>query len=290
MSTFESDTKINKLKMKLQKLKKKQTKITQFNKDDNEKGYDNDAKPVLLLTNNSTLCINDTQVDFDDASAADLRGSNPYAGMTDIEICYKKIEENFPCFEILYHKFELITTRFTSLTYSENKLAKEKLWENDPIEHQGPNNINVGSLYGVSLIMTPNIAKTKYLFVLDMNNTTNKIMGIGLIKNILYKNQNIKIYENDKFNKYIYKSNFYIDLFQSEYRNVYHDYIDQSFIQMIENDLEPLCFKGKTNLKRGGGFTRIPVHKINLDLMKKIIKLFIQINPNDFRQIILKRF
>ena len=56
-------------------------------------------------------------------------------------------------------------------------------------------------------------------FIFDMNNTINKIMGIGFVKNTLAAKQNINIYQNPGFNNYIYKSNYYIPLIETQLSN-----------------------------------------------------------------------
>ena len=71
--------------------------------------------------------------------------------------------------------YDIYTTRFTSDTYYQNVRYKQNIeWD--------------GSLYSTMLTFPVN-TPDKLLFVLDMNNTTNKIVGIGLVRNVLAKDQ-----------------------------------------------------------------------------------------------------
>ena len=86
--------------------------------------------------------------------------------------------------------FDVTTTRFNSQTYREMCDFKER------IGYQG-------SLYNTPVRMSEEVNPQKYLIVLEMNNTINKIMGVGLIKN--------KVFHDKKF-KDIYYDNSLIDI------------------------------------------------------------------------------
>ena len=80
-----------------------------------------------------------------------------------------------------------------------------------------------------------------------MNNDTNKIMGIGIIKNWLYTRQ-CRIYRDRNYNRYIYRGKPYITR--------------EEMLQLHNNDgekmvecLEKLLFKGYQHLKRGQSVT-----------------------------------
>jgi hypothetical protein len=250
--------------------------------------------------------------------------------------------------------FEIHTTRFKSHTYIENYNVKHNkgscdggcggddarwLWGNYKIP---------GSLYGVSYPMSSKVSLMKYIFVLEMDNTLNKIMGIGFIRNKLTKNQNIVIYkgsENAKNNNYIYKSKYHVQLInpyvcfkllgigedeckhelsrhksnkvakqcrQKQYNMVdededgdgdmdeggngsnrrrnqrksaslYEDYVSETLVRILEDFVEPSIFYGKTHLKRGGSFTGLPRRIPHHDrLLRLIIDLFVEVNPNRF--------
>ena len=80
-----------------------------------------------------------------------------------------------------------------------------------------------------------------------MNNSTNHIEGVGVIRNYANIDQPPWIYANNNYNRYIY---------QGDYR------MDREAIARYDPDLvetiETICFKGKTHLKRGSGLTLVP--------------------------------
>ena len=104
-------------------------------------------------------------------------------------------------FDLLFDKFDIYTTRFNSYTYLENQRYKENKMHGFS-----------GALYSTTLPFPANTSDEKYLFVLDMNNTTNKLLGVSFLKNKLAKDQNINIYADPSFNNCIYKLN--VSVFQ----------------------------------------------------------------------------
>ena len=96
-----------------------------------------------------------------------------------------------------------------------------------------------------------------FVYVLEMNNTENKIMGITCIKNRQYRNQKINIYKHLPYNRYSYLGVKRID------RNDF----DQKTKQII-NFFEIICFKGKKHLKRGLG-----IQIISEQVIKKTNKI-----------------
>ena len=152
----------------------------------------------------------------------------------------------------------IVSTRFTDETWCENNNYRLK------------NCDNFKCIYGSPQEMSPKILYDTLVFVVEMNNTTNKIIGIGLIKNKPILNKYHKIYNDCNYNRFIYKSNYYIK------RDILlrHN-------ELLVNILDYILFKEKTHSKRGSGFTSIPEkvmkHKIcqNLDLKKEIKNIFI---------------
>ena len=138
------------------------------------------------------------------------------------------------CFIIM--KPHIMVTRFNNLTKSENE--KYCLGKNFS-----------GCIYGSPVKISPKIEADSYLIVIEMNISRNVkgICGIGLIKNTLKRNLSCKIYENKKFNKYIYFSEYRIDelMFNCQERD---------FMQ----NLEQVLFKTKAHLQRGIGITKVP--------------------------------
>ena len=207
------------------------------------------------------------------------------------ENLYTQINAKYDTYLPLISKFDVISTRFKSNTYLE--LYRYKLQQE----------LSNQSIYGVNAPMNSDTNIHKYLFVLEMNNTINKIMGIGLIKNNLAKNQQIQIYNDNKFNNYIYKSPFHIQLVnpciidnytksslsKNKVKQIYCDNIDDEFIDFFEYIIIPKCFFGKGHIKRGGGFTRFPIKYLQPEVMQMFVKLFVYHNPNNFNTIIIQK-
>ena len=76
--------------------------------------------------------------------------------------------------------FHIGTVRFTNKTYQENLNWKERK------NHKG-------CIYGLDTKITDKINKGEYIFILEMNNDKNKIMGIGLIKNVTIPSERSRI-------------------------------------------------------------------------------------------------
>lgn len=164
--------------------------------------------------------------------------------------------------------FDIYTTRFTSLTYNENdNFKKTTQWD--------------GSLYS-TMLKFPENTPDKLLFILDMNNTTNKILGIGFIIKKLAKDQSIKIYDNPTFNNYIYKSKYYIKLIDNNNKGAYLPNIEPEWIKFIEKEFEDNLFYGKSNSKRGSSFMHFPKKFFSNKHLLFLISLFVCINPNNF--------
>jgi hypothetical protein len=146
----------------------------------------------------------------------------------------------------------LLTTRFNNQTWKENYDYKKR------------NNIK-GCIYGSATKIKESIPLNNLVFIIEMNNSTNKIEGIGLVFNITHFDKYYKIYDSGTYNRYIYKSNYIID--------------NNSLPVELLELLEKICFKGKTHLKRGIGFTSIPEklkRMLNCDIHSMIKNEFIK--------------
>ena len=100
--------------------------------------------------------------------------------------------------------------------------------------------------YSVSTPIAKSVPSDGNCIVIEMNNTENRIMGIGFIKNYI-RPQKVHIHDNHHYNRYNYRCE----------RRIYRDNMT------IEEDeimcrLESHCFYGKTNLKRPAGITLFP--------------------------------
>ena len=147
----------------------------------------------------------------------------------------------------------IASTRFNNETWSEN------------VEYRRFNQIN-GCIYGSPNPMSESILLNSNVIICEMNNSSNQIMGFGLIKNYLYVNQYYKIYSKGNYNRYTYKSEYRVD------RNE----LNETELKYL-HDIENIVFKGKGHLKRGFGITSIPTKKINelkYNIKNELIKIF----------------
>ena len=184
--------------------------------------------------------------------------------------------------------YDIYTTRFTSDTYYQNMRFKQNINWN-------------GSLYSTMLTFPVN-APDKLLFILDMNNTTNKIVGIGLVQNKLAKDQDVNMYSNPAFNNYIYKSTYYISLTHNyspydceedqthdENENENENENESHWRKFIEDEFEAKLFYGKSHSKRGGSFMIFPKKFKQRKHLLFLISLFIVMNPNRFVENVMEK-
>lgn len=147
----------------------------------------------------------------------------------------------------------LASARFNQKTYRE----REEFMRRNDIE----------CIYGAQLKIKPKVALNQLLLVVEMNNETNKIMGIGLIRNILCDPQDI--YDDPNYNRFIYMGKYRITREQMEEQ-------DKKTVEIF--DL--ILFKGYTHIKRHSGITIIPPALLscdrveNIDLTKKVKSMF----------------
>lgn len=128
--------------------------------------------------------------------------------------------------------FYLASTRFTDETYFENKRYRE--------------NKGYPVIYGLLIKIRDIYPVGALIFVIEMNNTRNMIEGIGLIRNNLVCDKRYKIYDNNDYNRYIYKGQYWLS------REQLLEY--DSYIVSV---LDTILFKGKSNVKRRTGITMI---------------------------------
>jgi hypothetical protein len=152
----------------------------------------------------------------------------------------------------------ILTTRFNQETWEENK------------QYRIANNIPC--IYNTPFPIKQTIDTQTFLFILEMNNTTNQLEGIGLIQNKLLFNKKYHVYKTGNFNRYSYKGKFYLFKEKIERENPF-----------LLKTLENILFKGKTHLKRGAGMTQLTKkitdkHDISLEeIIQQIKILFISL-------------
>ena len=87
---------------------------------------------------------------------------------------------------------------------------------------------------------------------MDISPNVKDIIGIGCITNKLDRKIKCSIYNIPKFNRYIYYSNYRIDL---------NDFTDDE-IDFI-NKIKYALFKTKSHVQRSIGITQIPIKNLN---------------------------
>ena len=162
------------------------------------------------------------------------------------------------------YRYRLMTTRFTNDTYYELQRYKEN------------NNIQNKCIYNIPIKLRFTRVPMSYpMIVLEMNNTTNKIEGMGFILNETHGSYyQHRVYNNMNYNRFTYKSRFYINLQEEhpDYRNIVRP--NPEFVSCIQT-LTRACFFGKGHLKRGSSFTTVPKKHVTEDMNKHLMDMFL---------------
>jgi len=137
------------------------------------------------------------------------------------------------------------TVRFNSETWEENKQWRLK------------NKWN-GCIYGLDKQIPEKVPYGSSIYIIEMNNTTNQIMGIGKIKYILLSENRANIYINQNYNRFVYKS---------EHRLDREELLDINSSMIC--DLEKTLFKGSRHFKRGHGVIIIPNYRFGMIYKEK---------------------
>jgi hypothetical protein len=152
--------------------------------------------------------------------------------------------------------FTIVTGRYNNETWEASINYREKR--------------RLACIYAPPYKLAETIDINSPVFVIEMNNTTNKIMGIGLVKNKLITDKVYKVQEDSNCNRYIYIGEYHIS------REVLDDYNPE-----LVYVLDEILFKGYTHSKRGSGLTKIPEKVLKLeiceglDIKKEIKHIFI---------------
>jgi len=113
------------------------------------------------------------------------------------------------------------------------------------------NNPKYKCIYKSPIAIKSSIPYETRLFVLEMNNDTNQIIGIGIIVNEVRMDRGYQVYEDGNYNRYTYLGSERID--RSEIMKSKQNVI------VIET-LERLLFYGPRHSKRGQGIHELPKH------------------------------
>jgi hypothetical protein len=103
-------------------------------------------------------------------------------------------------------------------------------------------------IYNTPVKISETIFPDETIYVLEMNNSTNMIEGIGIIKNKCITSRRYKIYSDQNYNRYSYNCLYRIkrkDLTEEE--------------EKIFKILDKLLFKGSRHFKRGHGIQKLPI-------------------------------
>jgi hypothetical protein len=130
--------------------------------------------------------------------------------------------------------YKLAATRFNTKTWKENESWRQQ-------------NNHVGCIYGTPMQIKDNIGYADVIFILEMNNDENKILGIGAIKKNISVDKYYRIYSDSNYNRYTYKSQYRIDMSELQGYN-------KAIVEMFDT----LLFKTKKHIKRAQGITELP--------------------------------
>jgi hypothetical protein len=140
----------------------------------------------------------------------------------------------------------IMTSRFNQSTADQNVEFRHKK--------------NVDCIYCSPSRIAASIPPNSVLFVLELNISTNKIMGIGMLKNV--PRSGFFVYDKGNYNRYTYVGKFRIDV-----ENMTEE--EKDFITILES----YCFKGNYHMKRGSGITKFPLVVFYLILFKQKINI-----------------
>jgi len=143
-------------------------------------------------------------------------------------------------------KHFIMTSRFTQSTAQQNMEFRHRK--------------NIDCIYCSPSRIAASIPPNSVLFVLELNISTNKIIGIGMLKNV--PRSGFYVYDKGNYNRYTYVGKFRIDV----------EDMSEEEKEFITN-LESYCFKGNYHMKRGSGITQFPLVAFYLILFKEKINI-----------------
>jgi hypothetical protein len=148
----------------------------------------------------------------------------------------------------------IITSRFNNKTWKENEEFRNK--------HK-----ITGCIYCSPAPVTFTIPNESILFILEMNNETNRIIGVGMTRNHPMINK-YNVYGDGNYNRYIFTGKIRIN---RDEMTEEEDTIMRVF--------DILCFTGNKHMKRGQGLKSFPIDMLfrcnqRLNLVDFITKMF----------------
>lgn len=166
---------------------------------------------------------------------------------------HKFSQKQYELEHIINKQFYLGSSRFTNDTWKENR--------NFCLTY------NIKTAYCSPIPISSKIPSDVLICILEMNNETNRIIGIGLIRN--KTTPKIWIYEHGNYNRNTYVGKRRID--RSEMTDT-----EEKVMEILDS----YCFKGNGHLKRGQGITSFPVkylfesYEKKLDILQDIKNMF----------------
>lgn len=167
----------------------------------------------------------------------------------------KELKNDFNRFKLSIRS-NIMTTRFSYETWLENR------------DYISMNN-NISCIYCSPDPIRNDIAIGSIMFVLEMNNSSNRIMGIGMVRNKAVCGK-YKVYSKENYNRYVYAGNTRID--REDLTN------DEEKVISV---FECLCFKGSKHMKRGQGIKAFPLdilfkcnEKLDINLVELVSNMF----------------
>ena len=124
----------------------------------------------------------------------------------------------------------IASTRFNNNTLKQNMDYRQKT--------------GIPAIYGPGFQVNTKYPIGAILFVFEMNNDENRIEGVSLVINKNVFDKKYKIYEESPYNRFIYRSDYWIS---------------RENLLVTDNELveifDKILFKGKSHLKRQTGIT-----------------------------------
>jgi hypothetical protein len=142
----------------------------------------------------------------------------------------------------MYH---IVTGRYNNETWEASRSYRERK--------------HLKCIYAPPCRLAPTIPVNTPVFVIEMNNSTNQIMGIGLIRNKLATDRVYIVQKDTNCNRYIYIGKYHMS------RELLLEYVPH-----LVDVLDRMLFKGKTHSKRGFGLTKIPEKVLQLDMYRHV--------------------
>jgi hypothetical protein len=152
------------------------------------------------------------------------------------------------------------TTRFTEKTWDECSTWMKKREK-------------TGCVYNSPMRISDTVPIRAHMFIVEMNNDRNKVMGIGLIRNTLGHCKKVRIYQDHYYNRYCYRGEQRLDRSELLAETVLIEGVSVGLLRL----LEVLCFMGSTHSKRNRGISLLPKQVIDngyISLEVCIKKLF----------------